>query len=302
MKRIRDNKPIKILLFEDNPGDVCLFLETLREIPSTRYETIHVDSLAQGILLLDKQHIDIITLDLGLPNSHHLESLKKLKSLEPRIPIVILIGNDDEETALFAVQQGAQDYLVKQKINADALSRAIHYSIERQKLQDKLFSLALIDYLTGLYNRRGFFTLAEHHLKLAERMNKICHLLFLDIDNLKTINDNYGHFQGDLYLKKTAEILIHSFRDSDIISRIGGDEFVVLIPDTSTQGAQNTVSRFQNNINEVNKREGLNLSVSVGIATFSPNTNLSLQELLNKADKNLYDKRRKEKNGRGERI
>lgn len=76
MKRIRDNKPIKILLFEDNPGDVCLFLETLREIPSTRYETIHVDSLAQGILLLDKQHIDIIILDLGLPDSHHLESLK----------------------------------------------------------------------------------------------------------------------------------------------------------------------------------------------------------------------------------
>jgi len=119
---------------------------------------------------------------------------------------VILTGNDDEETAMQALQQGTQDYLVKQKINADVVSRVIRYSIERQKLQDELRSLALTDDFTGLYNRRGFFTLAEHHLKLAERMNKNFYLIFSDINNLKTINDASGHLQGMRTCKSRRDI------------------------------------------------------------------------------------------------
>lgn len=282
------NKPIKILLFEDNPGDARLFSETIKEIPSQRYEIIHVNSLSAGLTVLSNKTVDIILLDLGLPDSQHLDTLVKLKTQVLGVPIVILTGNDDEEIALRAVQQGAQDYLVKQKIKADVLSRVICYSIERQKLQDELRSLALIDDLTGLYNRRGFFTLAEHHLKLAERMHKNFYLIFSDIDNLKKINDDLGHLQGDLFLKKAAEILRYSFRDSDIIARIGGDEFVVLIPETTDYNVKSTITRFQENINKYNKKEKKNLSLSIGISNFYPNGNLSLQELLDKADKNLY--------------
>jgi two-component system cell cycle response regulator len=287
------DKPIKILLFEDNLGDARLFAETIKEIPSQRYEIIHVNSLSEGLTALGNKTADIILLDLGLPDSQHLDTLIKLRSQVLGVPIVILTGNDDEENALRAVQQGAQDYLVKQKINADVLSRVICYSIERQKLQDELRSLALIDDLTGLYNRRGFFTLAEHHLKLAERMHKKFYLIFSDIDNLKKINDDFGHLQGDLFLKKAAEILCYSFRDSDIIARIGGDEFVVLIPETTDYNAKSAITRLQENIKKYNKKEKKNLSLSMGIANFHPNLKFSLQDLLDKADKHLYEEKKK---------
>lgn len=287
------DKPIKILLFEDNLGDARLFAETIKEIPSQRYEIIHVNSLSEGLTALGNKTADIILLDLGLPDSQHLDTLIKLRSQVLGVPIVILTGNDDEENALRAVQQGAQDYLVKQKINADVLSRVICYSIERQKLQDELRSLALIDDLTGLYNRRGFFTLAEHHLKLAERMHKKFYLIFSDIDNLKKINDDFGHLQGDLFLKKAAEILRYSFRDSDIIARIGGDEFVVLIPETTDYNAKSAITRLQENIKKYNKKEKKNLSLSMGIANFHPNLKFSLQDLLDKADKHLYEEKKK---------
>ncbi len=287
------DKPIKILLFEDNLGDARLFAETLKDIPSQRYEIIHVNSLSEGLTALGNKTVDIILLDLGLPDSQRLDTLIKLKSHVLGIPIVVLTGNDDEEIALRAVQQGAQDYLVKQKINAEVISRVIRFAIERQKLQDELRSLALIDDLTGLYNRRGFFTLAEHYLKLAERMHKNFYLIFSDIDNLKKINDDFGHLQGDLFLKKAAEILRYSFRDSDIIARIGGDEFVVLIAETTDYNAKSAITRLQENIKKYNKKEKKNLSLSTGIANFHPNLKFSLQDLLDKADKHLYEKKRK---------
>jgi len=287
------DKPIKILLFEDNPGDARLFIETLKDISSQRYETTHVGSLAEGLSMLADKAVDIILLDLGLPDSQRLDTLIKLKAQVLGIPIVVLTGIDDEEIALCAVQQGAQDYLVKQKINTEIIFRVIRFAIERQKLQDAVRSLALIDDLTGLFNRRGFFTLAEHHLKLAERMHKNFYLIFSDIDDMKKINDDFGHLQGDLVLKKVAEILHSSFRDSDIIARIGGDEFVVLIPDTGDYSAERTIYRLQENINKYNKKEKKNLSLSMGITNFHPNLKFSLQDLLDKADKHLYKEKKK---------
>ena len=287
------NKPIKILLFEDNPGDARLFIETLKDISSQRYEITHVGSLAEGLSILADKTVDIILLDLGLPDSQRLDTVIKLKSQVLGIPIVVLTGIDDEEIALCAVQQGAQDYLVKQKINPEIIFRVIRFAIERQKLQDAVRSLALIDDLTGLLNRRGFFTLAEHHLKLAERMHKNFYLIFSDVDDMKKINDIFGHLQGDLALKKIADILRYSFRDSDIIARIGGDEFVILIPDTGGYSAERTIYRLQENINNYNKKERKNLSLSMGIANFHPNLKFSLQDLLDKADKHLYKEKKK---------
>ncbi|HDQ03069.1 MAG TPA: GGDEF domain-containing protein [Deltaproteobacteria bacterium] len=102
---------------------------------------------------------------------------------------------------------------------------------------------------------------------------------------------------------KAAEILQKSFRDSDIIARVGGDEFVVLFPNTGSYSSQIALSRFRANINETNEKEGLNLSFSIGIAKFRPNENISLEDILDEADKNRYDeKNTKKKYGRGERI
>lgn len=285
--------PIKILLIEDSQADARLLSETLKDISSQIYEIIHVTSLAEGLAVLTNNRIDVILLDLGLPDSDRLHGLVKIRSVILNVPIVVLTGNDDEDIALQAVQKGAQDYLVKQKVDAEVISRVIRYAIERQKLLDELHSLALTDDLTGLYNRRGFFTLAEYHLKLAERMHKYFYLIFSDIDDMKKINDVFGHLQGDLVLKKVADILRYSFRDSDIIARIGGDEFVVLIPDSGDYSAERTIHRLQENINKYNKKEKKSLSLSMGIANFHPKLKFSLQDLLDKADKHLYEEKKK---------
>jgi diguanylate cyclase (GGDEF)-like protein len=286
--------PIKILLFEDNNADARLLSETLKDIAWQKYDIIHVTSLADGLAILTNNRIDVILLDLGLPDSDRLHGLIKIKSVLVNVPIVVLTGNDDEDIALQAVQRGAQDYLVKQKVDAEVISRVIRYAMERQKLLDKLHSLALTDDLTGLYNRRGFFTLAEHHIKLSHRMHKNFYIIYSDVDNLKRINDEFGHLEGDNTLINIANILLESFRDSDIIARIGGDEFIILMSDSSHASIENAVSRLQKNINKFNKKKNKkhDISLSIGISHFHPQIKISLQELIDKADKLLYEQKK----------
>ncbi len=160
----------------------------------------------------------------------------------------------------------------------------------RKKTIEDLHSLSLIDELTGLYNRRGFLALAEQHLRLANRMNKNMLLLFSDIDNLKMINDKLGHHEGDRALIDTAHILRQTFRESDIIARIGGDEFVVLTIDTSLGTAETVTKRLQDKLDEYHRKNGHNyrLSVSTGVTLHNARKVCSISELLESADKQMY--------------
>jgi len=166
---------------------------------------------------------------------------------------------------------------------------------ERKQLEETLRTLSLVDELTGIYNRRGFLTLAERDLKLAKRTNTPRLLLFIDLDQMKTINDTLGHQEGDLALIDTASILKKSFRDSDIIARIGGDEFVVLAPGASSSHAGILVSRLQGNVglhNETGNRR-FKLSLSLGITQYSPESPCSVDELLSRADSQMYAQKKK---------
>jgi diguanylate cyclase (GGDEF)-like protein/PAS domain S-box-containing protein len=164
----------------------------------------------------------------------------------------------------------------------------------RKKTIEELHSLSLIDDLTGLYNRRGFLTLAEQQLRLANRMNKDMLLLFSDIDNLKLINDKLGHNEGDSALIDTANILRQTFRESDIIARIGGDEFVVLTIDTSFGTAETVTKRLQDKLDDYHRKNGHNyrLSISTGITLHNSKKLCSVSELLASADKLMYHHKR----------
>jgi diguanylate cyclase (GGDEF)-like protein len=163
----------------------------------------------------------------------------------------------------------------------------------RQALLDReLRYLALTDDLTCLFNRRGFFAAATQQLKLAQRNNQSLLLLFCDVDNLKKINDNFGHHEGDLALIRTADALEQSFRGSDVLSRLGGDEFVVLASETSNQTQEIILRRLEKNLKKSAATEPrYGLSVSVGVARFDPKRTITLGELMAQADKAMYEKK-----------
>lgn len=162
---------------------------------------------------------------------------------------------------------------------------------ERKKIEEKLYAMSLTDELTGLHNRRGFFTLAEHRLKIAKREKCGLLLLYADLDNLKEINDTFGHEEGDRLLKNTADILKSTYRESDIIVRIGGDEFVVFPVGTTKDHVEIIISRLQKNIENFNaKRDQRNkLSLSVGISAYDPESVTTVDGLLAEADRLMYE-------------
>jgi len=164
----------------------------------------------------------------------------------------------------------------------------------RVRMEETLRALALIDELTGLYNRRGFFTLAEQQLKTADRVKRRMVLLFADFDGLKQINDTLGHPEGDRALIETADILRETFRESDIIARIGGDEFVMLAIETNGSPAEILTARLQENLAARNARKGrrYKLSLSVGLARYDPERPCSIDDLLAQADRAMYERKR----------
>lgn len=166
---------------------------------------------------------------------------------------------------------------------------------ERKRTEETLRILSIADELTGLYNRRGFFTLAEQQLKIANRMNRKILLLFADLDDLKWINDNLGHNEGDLALIEIAKILKKTFRESDFIARIGGDEFVVLAVETEEANAEFLTVRLLESIRAYNSKRtrNYNLSISIGISRYDPEYPCSVDELLAKADRLMYKHKKK---------
>lgn len=165
---------------------------------------------------------------------------------------------------------------------------------ELKQMEEQLRALSLTDELTGLYNRRGLITLAGQQLKMANRQKKGIYMLYADVDNLKGINDTLGHQEGDLALIEIANILKENYRKSDIIARIGGDEFVV-IPVGATGGKiEDVTARFQKSIEVQNqkKNRSYRLSVSVGVSFYDPENHCSIDELLALAEKAMYEQKR----------
>ncbi len=282
------DKMIRILIVEDNKSDACICLQMLQT--KNYFIVNHVQDLNSALDVLSNQNFELILLDLTLPEAEDFNTFNQIRQFSPNIPIIIMTGVDNEELAIKIVQAGAQDYLVKGKFNTDLLIRAIRYSIERQKLIDKIYTLSLTDDLTGLYNRRAFFMLAERYHKLAERENNKLLLFFIDLDNMKKINDTYGHLQGDTVLKTIGDILKNTFRESDIIARIGGDEFVILMKIVDPNDYTNIISRFKENIANFNYKKILPYTISLSIGgAISGEEEYSIQGLIANADKALYE-------------
>jgi diguanylate cyclase (GGDEF)-like protein/PAS domain S-box-containing protein len=165
---------------------------------------------------------------------------------------------------------------------------------KRKELEDRLSSMSLTDELTSLYNRRGFVTLCEQQLKLAERTKEEMLLFFFDLDNMKWINDTLGHQEGDNALVATARVLKRTFRDSDIIGRIGGDEFAALAIDTAGVTGEMFAARLQDCLDAHNDLQtAYKLCFSVGVAYYHPGNWVTLDKLIAQADELMYEEKKK---------
>jgi diguanylate cyclase (GGDEF)-like protein len=170
---------------------------------------------------------------------------------------------------------------------------------DRKRMEEEIRALSLADPLTGLYNRRGFKHLGEQQLKIATRLGKRVILLYSDVDDLKGINDTYGHDEGDRALCDVATILKTSFRDSDIVARVGGDEFVVLAMEAARVNADVFARRLRDKLELHNSRPELQgryrLDLSTGISTYDPELPSTIDELISRADSLMYEEKRRKK-------
>jgi diguanylate cyclase (GGDEF)-like protein len=227
-------KTFPVLLVEDNRGDARLVEEMLGEASSesrAEFEVSHVERLADARRVLMESGAGCVLLDLSLPDASRLEALMQLRAAAPEVPIVILSGLQDELLAVKAVQEGAQDYLIKGRVDSSLLSRSINYAIERKRSEMDLSHKAMHDTLTGLPNRTLLLDRLSHALTRAKRHGSFVGVLFLDLDGFKPINDRLGHEVGDKVLVTLGHRFRKVLRTSDTAARIGGDEFVILCED-----------------------------------------------------------------------
>jgi len=289
----------RLLLVEDNEADARLIREALDEAIVKPGQVTHVRRLADALAAVAGEAFDVILFDLSLPDGRGLNTIEQLRAKAPHVALVVLTGVDDEGLALMSLQLGAQDYLVKTQIDRHLIARAVRYAIERHRMQATLQGLALIDELTGLYNRRGFLAFADQHLKLARRTARGLWLVLAAVDDLKQINATFGRSEGDQALRKAAGILRTTFRDSDVVARVGGDEFSVLALHASEDSGTIIKTRLAQNLAEDNARKehAWGLALSVGIAAFDGSTAVTLDELMTQAENALYAAHRAKRTG-----
>jgi len=242
---------------------------------------------------IKKNSFDSAIIDIVIPLIDGITLTKELINLHPDLPIMVMTGYADEHSAELAIAAGALEF-IKKPFSVDEFILRFDKMMRDHKGKETLLALSLTDELTDLYNRRRFFVLAEQYLKVAIRAKKKLLLLYIDMDDLKWINDHCGHNQGDQALIAFASILRKTFRESDIIARIGGDEFVVLL-ESPDENDEMLITRLYENIRDYNTEvsKDYKLSVSVGPAHFGPEYFISIDELLSKADALMYAQKQK---------
>jgi diguanylate cyclase (GGDEF)-like protein len=256
----------------------------------------------------------LILLDINMPEMNGYEVCQKLKASEAsaQIPVIFISALERLENKVQAFELGGVDYITKPFQEQEVLMRVKnqlliqkqrqqlieqnqrleHEIQERLRAEAEVRQLSVTDELTGLYNRRGFFLLAEQQLKIARRTQTSYFILFADLDGLKNINDTFGHEMGDRVIVDTGQILKETFREADIVARLGGDEFAVFIP-TFSGDLSNFYMRLQENIERFNQQsERAYISISLGVQSGDLNNEFSLEQLVAKADKLMYEHKR----------
>lgn len=264
-----------------------------------------VTSTEKGLREIQKKRFDLILTDHSLPEVNAFHLLFELQKRNSPIPVVVVTHEGEARLAREAFRRGVDDFILKEELAAISLFDVVGNLIEKKRgreeqreREDRLREQAERDGLTGLYNHRFFVDALEREFARARRYHRQFSLLMLDLDGFKSINDTCGHPQGDQVLRQTAQLLLQTVRFVDVVARYGGDEFVILLPETDLRTASRLAERI---IDEVRRNPFLYedkvypVSASLGVACYHPDQ-ASAGTLLKEADRALYDAKRKGRN------
>jgi diguanylate cyclase (GGDEF)-like protein len=317
-----------ILIVDTNPTDRRSSITLLGNFD---HRVLEASDGAEALELARIELPDLIITEVIMPNMDGLTLVRRLRSepLLSSVPVVFQTANYTESEIHQLAQASGVRYIIGKPSEPQEILRAVYEALKRpttparlpqtgqlqrehlQLLADKLYqknqelekanerlrNLSLTDELTGLNNRRGFLILAAGLLKFARRASHPLCLLYIDMDCLKQINDTFGHADGDMALTHFARILSETFRDSDVIGRMGGDEFVVLTIDTTEKDLTAIQERLQSNVNSYNLQSarGYPISFSLGIVQVDLDSAHTIETLLSQADAVMYEQKRRKK-------
>jgi two-component system cell cycle response regulator len=295
---------INILSVEGNDDDYAKIESILTDLG--KVNLIRACDVSEAFSVMEGNSIDLIFLDYLLPSGTGADFLLEMNDRDIDLPVVIITGHGDEIIASQVIQAGAYDYLPKANISKKSLSRVIGNSIENYRLKKevtmamgKMAEMSTRDDLTGLYNRRYFIEVSEREIAKAQRYENELVLCMLDLDYFKKVNDTHGHAAGDKVLKEVAGLLQESVRKSDVPCRYGGEEFAVIMANTHLDDGEKFCERLRIAVeNHPISYNGsnLNVTVSIGVAQFTPAYDHSATDLLEKADSALYLAKREGRN------
>jgi diguanylate cyclase (GGDEF)-like protein len=295
-----DTSAVKVLLIEDDEDDYLLIKDCLAEpdIP-TRYDTDWVNNYQEGLKQIEKGEHDVYLIDHYLGSDSGLDLLKEALQAGCQAPLIIVTGQSAREIDHAALKAGATDYLVKDRLDSQLLERSLRYAVERNRLLQQIRDMAVRDALTNLYNRRELHRFLEYEIIKSRRYKHQFSVLMLDIDHFKQINDWFGHRVGDEILQRIAQAVLSNMRACDLPARFGGDEFIIVLPETSASQAVFGAERLRKVIealdihigNENGLLEKFDITVSIGISGF-PVHSEDGDVLIDLADQALYQAKR----------
>ncbi len=284
----------KILIIDDEAEILELLTEVLQE---EGYKVVKAGDGMEGLEVFQSETPDLVITDVKMPRKDGLEVLKGIKDSGSDVDVIILTGHSDEATAIECLRSGAYDYLLKPvedvEVLLTAVNRAIHkrnLEIKNKRLIEQLEEMAIRDSLTGLYNFRQLQAFLDDELIRSERYGHAFCLLVIDIDHFKAINDTHGHQFGDHVLKKLGEIMSKACRSTDRVFRYGGEEFVIIMPETGDDEAVVAVHRLMDAVRShtfVSDEQRAKITVSIGGASF-PFQSIDKVGLIKLADQALY--------------
>lgn len=290
-------EPGRILVVDDNQDNIEIIATRLRY---RGYEILEAGDGEQALALVREAAPDLLLLDVMLPDIDGYEISRRIKGDAglPFIPIILVTARDSTQDKVAGLDAGADDYLTK-PINFPELEARVRSMLRIKRLQDELEEknkelerLSISDGLTGLFNHRHIHGLLAEEFERVARTHDCMSVAMFDLDHFKTVNDTHGHQAGDRVLVDLADILREVARDVDRIGRYGGEEFMVLLPETCIDDAAVFVERVRREVArtafDVGRDEPLKMTLSAGVATYPHELIADVESLVRHADQALY--------------
>jgi two-component system cell cycle response regulator len=294
---------MRVLIADDDP---VLRHALGRQLTKWNFEPVPCsDGLQVRAMVRDDSMPPLALIDWNMPGVDGLTLCREIRGIPETstVYVILLTSNGSREDVVSGLTGGADDYIVK-PFDWDELRARVNIGARTVRLQDHLRNLSMLDDLTGLYNRRGFITLAERHLILARRKRQPLVMLAADLDDLKFINDHYGHSAGDQALRAAAGVLRNSYRSADIVARLGGDEFAIFPLEASAESCGLLRDRLNANLDAYNAAHSSEwaVSMSIGLTRLDPCVCTTVEQLLAEADQELYQQKRRRPTRGADRI